>query len=255
MTASKDRQWLVERVALQEATVGTELTASEQARLAELRADDEAIRVAYPAAEVAAEVRRRLRVEQVRATTGGGRRLSMVLAPALAATAAAALLVGVEPAPGPGDRPGREVTRLKGAALVLHRKTETGSAPLRTGDAATAGDRIQVGYRIDRAVFAVLLSIDGRGVVTHHLPVEGAATPSRLEPGAHQLPFSYQLDDAPAFERFILVTSPRSFSADEVRQAADRLARQAADVALKAPLELPDALAQLDFVLMKGDPR
>ncbi len=254
MTASEDRTWLVERVALDEAPPGTALTRSERRRLAELRADDDVIRAAYPKAEVAAEIRRRQRVERV-ASAEGRRRISMVLVPALAVTSAFVLFVRSEPSAPTDPRREPEVTRFKGSALLVHRKTPDGAIRLHTGDVAGAGDRIQLGLRLDHAVFTVLLSVDGRGVVSQHLPAEGRSEPVRLEPGAVTLPFSYELDDAPKFERFFLVTSKQAFSLELIRRAAHTLAAKESDIAVRAPLDLPPGLTQLDFVLMKGDSR
>ena len=255
MNVSRDRQWLVERVALGEAPADTTLTASEQQRLAELTADDEAIRSMYSKGDVSAEVRRRQRVEAVRARSELRRGWPM-LASGLAATAAVALWVFV---PGGAKDPGAiarmEQTRLKGAGLILHRKTAEGSDTLISGERARAGDRIQIGYRLDQASFAVLLSVDGRGVVTYHVPSDGRFEPVQRDAGHHQLSFSYQLDDAPAFERFFLVTSDRAFAIAEVRRAAARLSQKPRSVALTEPLALPGGLSQLDFVLIKGDIR
>jgi hypothetical protein len=59
----------------------------------------------------------------------------------------------------------------------------------------------------------VMFSIDGRGTVTRHFPLEKLES-VRLEPkGEVSFPTSYQLDDAPGFERFILVTSPEALDA------------------------------------------
>ena len=254
MSTSRDRKWLVERVALNEAPPGTELTESERRRVAEMATDDDAIRAAYPKAEVVAEILRRERVNRTVVSPTGWRGAAIV-APAIAVAAAFVLVTRVGTPPPGSDGRAVEVTRLKGAALVIHRKTEDGSALLRNGDVAQAGDRLQLGLRLDRPTYAVLLSIDGRGVVTPHLPSAGEPSPARLDPGSIQMRFSYELDDAPAFERFFLVTSERTFSPQLVRQAISRLSALPADVAVKTPLDLPSGLGQLDFVLKKGDLR
>ncbi len=250
MTSSQDRRWLVERVALDEAPAGTELTASERQRLAELASDDKAILATYPKAEVAAEVRRRLRVAEA-ASAYRRRRVATAVAPALAVAAALVLFVrvGTTPPGGKGVEP--EVTRLKGGALVVHRKTADGSDVLRNRDVARAGDRIQLGFQLEGSAYVSLVSIDGRGVVTLHLPTEGQPAPVKFEPGRVQLPFSYELDDAPSFERFILVTSDGIFSVRQVQAAAPQLAAKPEDVAVAARLDLPPGLSQRDFVLTK----
>lgn len=53
----------------------------------------------------------------------------------------------------------------------------------------------------------VIVSIDGRGQVTLHFPADAGA-PTALESGrAVPLSHSYELDDAPLFERFMFVTA------------------------------------------------
>jgi hypothetical protein len=87
--------------------------------------------------------------------------------------------------------------------------------------------------------------------VTVHFP-SGAATAGGLEPkGETLLPFAYELDDAPGFERFFLVTSREPFPVEVVVGAAERLAAEPERARL-APLELPGKLEQSSIVLSKG---
>ena len=85
--------------------------------------------------------------------------------------------------------------------------------------------------------FGVLLSIDGAGHVTLHLP-ESAARRRRADAqGEIRLPSAYELDDAPAFERFLLVTSAAPFRRGGARRRARP--RRPARGARAAPLPLP----------------
>lgn len=97
------------------------------------------------------------------------------------------------------------------------------------------------------AAFGVVVSIDGRGHVTRHLPEEGAAA-AALDGREQALPHAYELDDAPAFERFVLVTGPRAFDVAAVLAAAAALPREEART---RALSLPDGLAQRSVVLDK----
>ena len=119
-------------------------------------------------------------------------------------------------------RPANEDTRTKGAlaGLAVHRKTRDGSEALADGARASAGDLLQLAYRAAGG-YGVILSLDGRGRITQHLPAEGDAA-AALEPGRLvPLDFSYQLDDAPRFERFYLVTADAPFDVARVRSALE----------------------------------
>lgn len=105
--------------------------------------------------------------------------------------------------------------RLKGKdhptpALALFRKTRDGSEPLRPGAKARPGDVLRIGYRTTGPSFGAIVSVDGRGNVTRHWPVEGDRA-ARLEPGEHLLPVAFELDAAPDYERFFLLISERDF--------------------------------------------
>ena len=151
---------------------------------------------------------------------------------------------------------GPEETRLKGARphLVVHRQTAGGAETLGAGDPARAGDVLQVGYVAapprGGATYGVILSIDGRGTVTLHHP-SGEGPASRLEgEGERLLGHAYRLDDAPGYERFFLVTSPRPFRVSAALEAARKLAVSPRGARL-ADLELPRGLVQGSLLLVK----
>lgn len=207
-----DRSWLIERVHLGERSP-EELTEAERARLSVLGGQDQAILGEHPPRAVAEEVARRARRDVV--AKPSVIRWSLVgLAPVCAV---AALLFAVD-FETPEIRPATvETTRLKGQAIVIHRKTDSGSESLAQGDRVASGDRLQLGFRLDQPAHAVLLSVDGRGAVTVHVPeATDEDVAPRFAAGLSRTPFSYVLDDAPVFERFFLLTSDRPFS---VRQA------------------------------------
>ena len=80
--------------------------------------------------------------------------------------------------------PAADDTTIKGGsdiALVLHRRVADGSEELQRGATAREGDQIRVGYRASGRRFGAILSIDGRGTLTQHLPGAGeqaAAAPA-----------------------------------------------------------------------------
>jgi len=90
----------------------------------------------------------------------------------LAGVLALAVLVG-PPLLSPGDGPGDRVKGLESDAPALPQDAR-GSEPLKDGAAARAGDLIRIGYRAAGERWGVIVSVDGRGVVTQHLPRDGA---------------------------------------------------------------------------------
>ena len=230
------------------------------ARLGSLAASDAEILAAHPPAEVAAAIRGRLAVEQ----PGDGalrgrqaRRLRPVRFSTLAFPAAAAVLLTVSLFL-VRDRllTGRDTVRLKGLATTLSawRKTGNGAERLADGAAGRAGDVIQLSYLAAGARYGVIFSIDGRGVVTFHLPEgwEGgpARSPALDGSGEVTLASAYELDDAPSFERFFLVYGDAPFEVSDAAGPARRLAARP-DAALRGRLGLPRTLRQASFLLVK----
>jgi hypothetical protein len=240
--------WLAERAALGEAP-DVEL---DRARHQDLEASDRAILDALPPAMVAAEVERRYRARLRRARR---RRGAIGVAVAAAVVLCVAFAVRLRPAPRIAMVDPPETTRSKGAPrLVVHRKSGDDAERLADGALAAPGDVIQLSYVAAGARFGAIVSIDGRGAVTVHLPTAGAEAAQLGQSGAVPLSDAYELDDAPGFERFVLVTSRRPFSAEAVRAAADRLGTDLA-TARGRRLDLPVALDQHSFVLRKETPR
>ncbi len=122
---------------------------------------------------------------------------------------------------------GLELTRFKGAAetqLKVYRASGSGTESLDSGSIAREYDLLQISYRTGEPEFGMILSVDGRGVVTRHYPEE-TENAGRLQSGGEQyLPFAYELDDAPAFETFYLITADRPFSAEEVMDVTSEAA-------------------------------
>lgn len=221
---------LLERLRLGEldpvaaAEIEARLDPATRARLDRLDADDAALLDALPPRVVAAEVERRRRSHRVRPTPFVG------LALAGAAAAAAVLLwPRVEPPPIAVE----DTVRAKGdARLLIYR--QAGAAPelLAEGSRAGEGDVIQLGVLLDEAQHAAVISIDGRGAVTVHHPTTPETT--ALPAGRLVFDHAFALDDAPAFERFFLVTAPEPIGADVLREAVEALGDPADD-----PLSLP----------------
>jgi hypothetical protein len=133
-------------------------------------------------------------------------------APVMGLAVAAAALLFVPPPDGPDD------IVLKGdrhPAIRVLRGVPGGSLErLRDGDAASAGDTLQLVYEDGGARFGVLLSVDGVGAVTEHHRWTSASD------GEVVVPRGYRLDPAPSFEAFHLLLSPTPFDVDAALAAA-----------------------------------
>jgi hypothetical protein len=141
--------------------------------------------------------------------------------------------------------------RPKGLLPTLHvfRVTDVGAQQLEPEASAHEGDRLQVSYIAAGANYGMVLSIDGRGTVTVHLPLAGTEAAALSKDGDTTLGASYALDDAPAYERFFLVTSDQPFPVSTVTTAANQLAKSGQGQS--APLSLPANLHQTPFLLLK----
>jgi hypothetical protein len=203
----------------------------------------------YPAPDMADRIRGRLRAAVAAENAQGSeRRARGWLVPAVAA-ATVVLAVGLSMfrPPAPSDD-----IRLKGgdAELVVFRKTPSGSERLEPGAPALPGDLIRVGYRPAGRSFGTIVSTDGHGTVTLHLPRSGRRAVPLPAEGTVLLDFSYELDDAPRWERFYLVTGDEPFELEPVRRAAQHVATLGSEAA-PPELDLPRGLDQSVFSLTK----
>ena len=255
-------EWLLERLALGElddaaaADVRARLAAEGRdvdAELARLAASSRAILNEHPPARVGAAVRARA----VAPRTNARPRARWLVGAPVALAGVAALVLVLRPAPraridAPPEAP--EQITIKGdanARVVVYRRAGEISERLRDGTRAANGDLLQLAYLAGDASFGALLSIDGRGHVTPHWPEPSAEVAAPLSAkGEVRLPSAYELDDAPAFERFFLVTSDAPFPMTAVLNAARALAARPAAARVGA-LALPPSLHQASLTLEK----
>jgi hypothetical protein len=160
---------------------------------------------------------------------------------------AAAFVVPWTDTPPPGGDRG---DRIKGLtpALTVYRRTAQGSETLADGAVAHAGDLLRVGYRAAGKPYGVILSIDGRGSVTVHLPPTADRAAALKRDATVLLDQSYELDDAPAWERFYFVTGDTPFAVAPIVEAARTAA---AHHTPPAALVLPRGLEQSTFSVQK----
>ena len=217
-------------------------------RLSSLDADDHGFRSMFPADEQVAAIRRKIHVEETRAAWAKRKRL-LTGAGVLAPLAAAAALLVFAPTwlEGQPAEPAPDV-RAKGYPhLVVHRQRERGEELLAAGAVVVAGDVLQIEIQAAGARHGAVVSVDGSGAVPLHHP-SSVGGDTALAGAALVLPHGYQLDDAPDFERFFLVTSDRPIDVRAVVDAATALGGGA----MTAPLVLPAELQHTSFLLRKG---
>ncbi len=240
--------WMLERFRLDE-LVPAERAQVEQAlaadpalrsRLEQLDADSREILATYPAARFAAGVQRRQEQPSPKAPSW---RWSFAAVPAFAL----ALLVAVVFVRPPGST---DEILLKGdPSLALFRLTASGPERLADQAQVHAHELVQVVFNAAGAEHAVVLSVDGAGHATLHAPTDGQ---TRVEAGQRTLPESFELDDAPGFERFFLVVDARPLSTAALLRAAAALAQ--GPEARTGPLEVPRS-AKVRSVLLQKVPR
>ena len=236
-TAGELPNWKLERYNLGElshqdmAQVERTLAGSPAARqrLETLRWQDDEFRRTH---DVSATAKRLKALASARAEARDGSQtasqgLAWLWKPAAAlATIALVTLVGVQGMRGQDPPPQMVATakpiddqvRVKGLKdrIELWEKSGDTIALMLDGAKARKGDLLQIHYTVGKRCYGAILSLDGRGSWTRHLP-DTAKTSQAMEPGAAAfLPFSYELDDAPRYEVFWLVTADKPFSMDSL---------------------------------------
>lgn len=216
MTAARTpTEQQLEAMALGELDPGSFGLLVDDPRLTALRESDRDIRARYPARAVALRVQRRVAESRRRTTLW----LTSLLAPA--AVAGAVLVAITRPTDAALLDP-PDVTVVKGLAPDVIVYALRGGAPTAV-DRASAGERVQLGVIGAGDAHAVVVSIDGRGNVTRHFPrdVTGSTVLAAQGDGHGEvhLPDGFELDDAPAFERFFVVTSMSAPDVGAIEQA------------------------------------
>ncbi|HAR42802.1 MAG TPA: hypothetical protein DCS07_09280 [Bdellovibrionales bacterium] len=138
---------------------------------------------------------------------------------------AAVLLVAILPSlrsstPAQSGQYSEERTKGITTALQIYRQQGGTLEKMANGEPVKPHDLIQLSYSVENRKYGVIVSVDGRKQVTLHWPEKAEVSPL-LEPGREVvLPSSFELDESPLFETFVLVTSEKPFSADQIVGAA-----------------------------------
>ena len=112
---------------------------------------------------------------------------------------------------------GNAAPASKDPQIKLYRQKGREIQALNNGDFAHSGDIIQITYNAGSEEYGVIFSVDGNGNITRHFP-ENSWQAAQLEqrPDETPLDFSYELDNAPDFECFIMVTSKMQFNLEDI---------------------------------------
>ncbi len=224
-------------------------------RLLALDRSDEELRSAYRPDWLAA------RIVERRAAAAGARgstrwRWPVALATTVAATAVLVIAVVVRGTDRSGDprraaaSPVTERIKGLGLGLELYRRTQVGSETLADGATARTGDLLRVGYHAAGHTYGLIISIDGRGAVTRHLPPSGERAAALQRDATVLLDHAYELDDAPLWERFYFIAGDSPFACAPVVDAARRAAAVRPSVP-PAMLDLPPGLEQSTITVQK----
>jgi hypothetical protein len=152
-----------------------------------------------------------------------------------------------------------ETTRIKGSdinynepALFIFRKNNTQEEKLKDGSTVFAHDTIQIQYFAATDKYGIIFSIDGRGMITLHFPDQEQANTMLSLNKKVLLENSFELDDAPSFERFFFITSNSPINVTAVLNKAKQITEDL-NSALKDYLDLPKEYKQTTITLLKGE--
>jgi hypothetical protein len=136
---------------------------------------------------------------------------------------------------GPVENASTEQIKGQGPNLELYRKTRDGSEVLKDGARAFPGDVIRIGYQAAGRPYGVIVSVDGWGTATLHMPDQGDRSARLESQGRVLLDFALELDDAPGWERYYFVTGDAPFQVAPVVQAAEQ-------IDIERPVDRPEKL-------------
>jgi hypothetical protein len=170
-----------------------------------------------------------------------------VPAAAIIAVIITAVTLGIDPFHDDIDR----TTIAKGAEknLFVYMKKNELTELLDNGSRVQPGSLLQLGFNVPAGHYCVIVSIDGSGAVTLHQPQDDQSSARVVFGGRKLLPSSYELDNAPLFERFVMVSSDREIAVSKVLAAAKAVA--ATDSPDTKELALDKSFDQKSVLLIK----
>ena len=250
----------------------TETPGLDDAMKAIARSNEEILQ-AYPGADMKAAIRAKLTEKGEKTGTSAekgipftrsGRKLPYFRFMAYAAAASCVLFISVSTMRRSGYIAAipemTELTeRVKGGSeprLLVYRKSMDGTAKdgavLLVGESTVqADDIVQVSYIAAGDTFGSIISVDGNGVVTQHFPDSGDMTGLLSQKGEVSLDFSYRLDSAPEFERFIFISGTEQASIAQYKKEISRAALRNKTGSFEINGALPANTHATDILLRK----
>ncbi len=145
-----------------------------------------------------------------------------------------------------------DTIRLKGIqpSLSIYRKQADNIEQLTQNSLVNKSDKLQIRYQRANYQYGVILSIDGRGDVTLHFPSTPLDSTKLDSKNSVDLPYSYELDNAPHFERFFMVTANHPLNPKEIIEQGKLLA-QNIEQAKEKSLTINDNVHQTSLLLNK----
>jgi hypothetical protein len=141
---------------------------------------------------------------------------------------------------------------LSHTQLLVYRKIQDRVEILADGERANSGDLLQLAYVTTKDAYGVILSIDGRGTVTLHLP-ESQEKSTKLELGRQfLLPSAFELDDAPKFERFFFLISESPIDVNSILEEVQNMAKNS-NLFQQKNLALTGNFKQYSVLILKGE--
>lgn len=190
-------------------------------------------------------------------------RNSLWVATAFASVAALLVSLSVFLSPTPTPTPtseisvaaynGADTVRLKGVKprLRIFKRLDTGSEELVDGAFVAPNETLQLRYLAGGYPFGAIVSIDGGGGVTLHYPANAQTSSALAQNGEIALPYAYQLDNAPRFEKFVFVLSSKPLIVSKILDLARQQQALSGNIDVKK-LELPAEAEALTMTLRKG---
>ena len=152
--------------------------------------------------------------------------------------------------PGQNRIKGEEALDFTKTQILIYRQNRDQVELLNNGDKARSGDLIQLGYIPAGKTYGVIFSIDGNAVVTLHYPERSDGSTFLNQEKKNLLASSYELDNAPDFERFFFVTAEKEIDVQKIIFQAEELAGSS-QLSKTRDLDLPESYQQFSILLKK----
>jgi hypothetical protein len=146
---------------------------------------------------------------------------------------------------------GNQNIDLSKTQLLIYRKNKEDIEILKEGNRARAGDLLQLAYVSADEPYGMILSLDGRGGITLHFPSEKEGSTELVRNRKRVLSNAIELDDAPGFERFFLITSRHPIDVEYVLSKAGDLSKDQERIK-RDKLALPESFSQHSVLILKG---